>query len=249
MKPHAVNLQRAARWNLPAERILCPLPDGTKDIRLDLPEHRYAIAAWMHDPDVRFAVIDSLRGLHRGDENSSGSIDAVMWLASLARDSGKPILLTHHLRKRSSRSDPQVTLDRLRGSSAIPQACRLVWSIDAPDPWCTELRRLAVIKSNLGPFAPPLGFQIEDTGVHFGPPPSMPSQESAEDRACALLLILLAQTPMSARRLQQEGERAGISWTTMKRAKKRLHVVAIKDGATGRWYWGFPLQEDQVGPL
>lgn len=167
-----------------------------------------------------------------------------MWLASLARDSGKPILLTHHLRKRSSRQDPQVTLERLRGSSAIPQACRLVWSIDAPDPWCPELRRLAVIKSNLGPFAPPLGFQIEDNGVRFCSPPETPTQESVEDRACALLVMLLAQAPMSAQRVQREGQRAGISWATMRRAKKRLHVVAIKEGASGTWYWGFPVTQE-----
>ena len=97
-------------------------------------EHQQALLEAAFRDDIRLIVVDSLRGAHRGRENDSDLISLVGWLAAMARDTGKPVLLTHHLRKRSQGEGEEVTLDRIRGTSAILQPARVVWALDRPDP-------------------------------------------------------------------------------------------------------------------
>jgi hypothetical protein len=233
----AVNLERARAWGLPLERILTPLEDPLQDVKLDDPSHQAAILQLARRPDVRFVVVDSLRGAHRRDENSSETIAIVMWLAELARDAGKPVWLTHHLRKKglSDPADGSITLDRLRGSSAIVQPTRVIWALDTPDPNNRERKRLSVIKNNLARFPEPIGLVVSESGVTFGDAPEPPRTESQLDRAIDLLQALLAKEPMRSTALKEEAEGAGISWDTMKRAKTKLGVVAVRK-AEG-WYW------------
>jgi hypothetical protein len=66
----------------------------------------------------------------------------VSLLALMARGTGKPVLLTHHLRKRTSADrNGRITPERLHGSSVISQIARVIWTIDVPNP--AEPRRPA----------------------------------------------------------------------------------------------------------
>ncbi len=162
------------------------------------------------------------------------------WLAELARNLGKPILLLHHLRKRGMFDTGEaVSLDRVRGSTVIIQPARVVWALDVPDPNEPEHRRLSVIKSNLGRFPDALGLRITDTGLTFDAPPQAPKAETQVDRAIDLLKALLATGPVLSAELEQEARGAGISWDTLKRAKDKLGIVARKDGKGG-WSWALP---------
>jgi len=239
----AINLERARNWGLPLDNIVT-MPDPFAAVNLDDPAQRAEIEFISKRPSLRLIVVDSLRAATRGDENSSATIQAVLWLASLARDHQLAVLLLHHLRKRGLQDRPDVvTLDRLRGSSAIVQPARVVWAIDAPDPTRPEMRRLSVIKSNLACFPEPLGFQVTNNSLLFGPAPEAPRQETRVDRACDLLLSLLRQGPREVTELQTEAEGAGLSWDTMKRAKGKLGVVAIRDGKRRLWLWALPARE------
>lgn len=242
----ALNLERARGWGLPLDQLLTPLPDPLADVQLDNPEHRGLVEAIARRPDVRLIVVDSLRGAHRGDENDSAMFELVLWLASLARDTCKPILLAHHLRKRGLQDgrDAPVTLDRVRGSTSIVQPVRIAWALDVPDPLRPDRKRLSVIKSNFGRFPDPIGLEIGDSGISFGAAPEPPRQETQLDKACDLLRALLRQHPVPQADLQAEAEGAGISWGTMKRAKTRMGVVAKRDGREGRWYWALPARDD-----
>jgi hypothetical protein len=238
----AVNLERAKVWGLPTSDILHPLANPLEGIRLDNEEHRTAIKAIALRSDVRLVVVDSLRGAHGRDENSSETAAITIWLAELARDTTKPVILTHHLRKRGILDlADKVSLDRLRGSSAITQTARVVWAIDSPDPNSPEDRRLSVIKNNLARFPEPIGFRIDDTGLVFGDAPEPPRQETQLDRATDLLQALLGDGPMPSTDLETEAQGAGISWSTMNRAKDRLGIVARRKD--DRWYWALPVKE------
>lgn len=235
----ALNLGRAKAWGLPIDKIYSPKigDNPITDVELDLTEHQDQVTTMANWPDVRLIVVDSLRGAHRGDENSS-SIEVVKWLAQLARDTNKPVLLTHHLRKRGLLDlDGTISLDRVRGSSAIIQTSRVVWAIDKPDVE-TEARRLSVIKSNLTRFPDPVGLEISDAGIEFGEAPEKPHEDTPTERAVDLLRALLDDQPMRQPDIEDEANGAGISQAAMRRAKKRLNVVSKKqpDG----WYWGLP---------
>lgn len=240
----AINLGRAQDWNLPYQRILTPFggDDVLQDPQLDLPEHQRVIASHFRSPDVKLLIVDSLRGAHSGDENSSETIGVTKFLAELARDTGKPVLLSHHLRKRGQMDGDVITLDQLRGSSAIAQLARIIWGIDAPDPTHKETKRLSVIKSNLARFPTPLGFEIDQSGVRFVAAPEPPKEDTLTDRAADLLELLLAEGAKPATKIEEEFKQAGISMAAANRAKKKLGVIAVKPG--GVWHWSYPAKEE-----
>lgn len=238
----ALNLGRAKAWGLPIDKIYSPKIDDNPitDVVLDLTKHQDEVLTMARWEDVRLIVVDSLRGAHRGDENSS-SIEIVKWLAQLARDTDKPVLLSHHLRKRGLFDlDGTISLDRVRGSSAIIQTSRVVWAIDKPDAEL-DARRLSVIKSNLAPFPKPVGLEILDVGIEFGEAPEKPHEDTPTERAIDLLRSLLDKQPMRQPDIETEAKGAGVSWAAIRRAKKSLHIVSKKqkDG----WFWALPSKE------
>lgn len=238
----ALNLDRAKAWHLPLDRILSPLPNPLDDVRFDDPLHRELIAAHARRDDVGLVVADSLSGGTRNDENTSRMLDTVMWFAALARDTGKPVLLLHHLRKRGILDAGNVvTIDRLRGYGGIPQPARVIWALDAPDPTTPETKRLSVIKCNLGKFPAPVGVEIDDAGVMFCAAPQPPRNETLQERAADLLMALLAHGTMPAQELQHQVEQAGVSWHAATRAKDKLGIVAVKRG--NAWHWSLPAKQ------
>lgn len=242
----AINLERARKWGLPLDKLRTPLNDPLEDLKLDKPSHQAALEYWAMQDEVKLVILDSLRGLHTRDENSSEVMEVVHWLATLARDTGKPFILTHHLRKKGILDVGEgPSLDRLRGSTAITQSARLVWALDTPDPMMDNIARLSVIKSNLAKFPNPIGMTINETGVHFTNAPESPRPESVADKAADLLMVLLSNSPMPATDIEAEINGAGISIGSAKRAKARLGIVSVKK-ADGRWYWSLPAREDKL---
>jgi len=241
----AVNLGRAKTWGLPLDFILTPLSDPLEGVVLDEPSHRDSIAAIAGRDDVRLVVVDSLSGGNRRDENASAMLTTVTWLAELARDVAKPLLLLHHLRKsRESDPDPRYGLDleRVRGSSSIVQPARVIWGMDLPSGPNSDVRRLAQIKNNLRRFPDPLGMVVtEDGRVIFGDAPEPHHLETAESRAADFLLRLLDRTPVLAAEILSEAEAAGIPTRTLYRAKARLRIASPK--VDGRWFWSLPPPE------
>jgi hypothetical protein len=240
----AINLSRAKAWGLPLEKIYTPFEDPLVDILLDDPDHREAIAAIARREEVLLIIVDSLRGATRRDENSSETIAVVKWLAELARDTGKPVLLCHHLRKKGLVDvGNKVTLDRLRGSSAIGQVARVIWAIDVPDPKDKETKRLSVIKNNLARFPEPVGLSIDGGGVNFCDVPQEPHTEKLVERAVRFLKMLLASGPVPSTEVEEEVEKAGLSLHAANRAKKKLGIISIR--LKNRWFWCFP-EEDTI---
>jgi hypothetical protein len=68
-------------------------------------------------PDVKLIVIDSLSGGQpSARENDSPGADAIRWLARLAKEVDKPVLVIHHLRKRSQQAEYKApTIEDLQG--------------------------------------------------------------------------------------------------------------------------------------
>lgn len=237
----ALLLDRAKSLHIPLERILFPTEDPLADFRIDDPNHweRFVAIAQAKRPLI---VVDSLRGAHRGDESSSEMQELMTRLARLVRDLNVPCLVAHHLRKPSmtDKGGP-ITLDRLRGSSAIAAMSRVIWGIDAPDPNRRERRRLVVVKSNLSKLPDPLGFEISEAGITWCQAPSEPRTETVQDRAEEFLLATLGKEPLSAAYIFEEANQAGISERTLKRAKATLGIVSVKDKG-GRWVWSLPAR-------
>lgn len=238
---HALNVQRARRFNLDLSRVLVPLKNPLHNFSLDNPDHYGALLHHARRDDVHFVVLDSLRGLHTGGRRGPSLSQILTQLADLARIAAIPVLLTHHLRKRTTLDrDGRPTVDRLLGASTISQTARVIWILDRPDPYQPEHRRLSVAKNNLDRPAPPLGMTIDDHGLHFGPPPEPPNAQSELDRACDFLRDLLANGPLPFKEIEQHYRAAGIAPGTIRRAKTQLRIPSIRLPGKTQWYWTLP---------
>lgn len=228
-------------WDLPGERITLPsTPELLDNVRLDQPKGWDAVEAEIATSKPELVIVDSLKGAHGGDENAAETGDLVKRLGGLARDYSTAIVVVHHLRKRSATDSRELTQDRVRGSTAICQFARSILAVDRPDPGDPDTGRLQVIESNLAIKPPPVGFQISDEGITWLPEaPQIPKVETQLDKAKDMLLAYLHKAPMRTTELEEKAQDQGISWDTMKRAKKALRIVAVKK-QDGRWYWSLP---------
>lgn len=236
----AMNLSRAALMDLPMDKIYSPLGDPLGDFRMNNPDHMARLAYMAALPQVKLIIVDSLSGADPTAEKSTEDAKNVNWLAALARDTQKPIILTHHLRKRGMfDTEGDVSLDRVRGISTILQYARVIWAIDTPNLEDKDTKRLSVIKSNLAKKPEPIGFTIDDE-ITFTEAPGKPKVETLQDRGVDLLLSLLAKGPISAAQAEKDFMGAGMSRRTMFDAKKALSVTSIKRGDT--WLWSLPAK-------
>ncbi len=236
----AINFDRARQWGLPLDKLMTPFPDPLQDFNLFDPAHMTALYQVAELPDVKLIIVDSLSGAGN-DADRPEVKDAVKALAELAKLTGKPVLLTHHLRKRGILDGDTVNLDRVRGSSKVTQFGRVIWALDRPD-GASDARRLSVIKNNLGRFANPIGLTISETGIAFGDAPEPPKIETQTDKAIDIMQSKLRRGPVAALEMETELEAANISQATWKRAKGKIGVVSLR-AADGRWSWALPAKD------
>lgn len=231
----AMNLARARDWELPLRQFRNPLGDPFETVSLANPKHIDAIKSMAEEPDVKFIVLDSLTGAHHCNEkDSSDMFPLLKQLADIIRDTNKPMLITHHLRKAGAQDSTEVTLDRVRGGTGIVQLTRAVWAIDRHNLLVPDQHRLHVIKSNLAKYPPPLVMKITDTGIDFDDAPQQRDKTSALEDAIAFLKSELQGGMKPSKEVAEAAEAMFISTTTLQRARKVLGVEAKKIGA--EWY-------------
>jgi hypothetical protein len=198
------------------------------------------------------------------DTNSDHSIRrALIKLKPLAERTGCAVVAVRHWKKAAT----DKALYRGGGSIGFIGAARsgLVVGYD-PDDETKRTRIFAVSKTNLAPIAPSLAFvlavppgadmpRVEWLGVSSqsadaltAEPP--PRKDTAEmDEATAFLRSFLAGGPLPAKEVKREAKERDITEPTLRRAKKRLGVVAEKEGfgSEGRWMWRLDLTPTSYG--
>jgi putative DNA primase/helicase len=241
----AMNLDRARRWGLPLDRIVTPFADPLADVDLDNSSHRQAITNAATRDDVGLIIVDSLSGRSARDERGAAFGEVTGWLASVARDAGTPAITNHHLRKRGPRDpDPrrEVTLEMIRGSTAVLQTTRIIWALDQPEP-TSPWRRLHVIKNNLAKPPGPVGMLIAGDGrVVFGPSPGTPHSDTAEEQACRFLCDLLSDGPVPSEVVWRRADEEHLAPATVNRAKRKLGISSVKPD--GVWHWALSGQRE-----
>lgn len=149
------HMKRAADLGINPLQIIEPRMEGDEHVTPSLTNaaDRELISAILMHPDVTMCVVDSLSAATSGtDENSSQAGVHIKWLSELARNSNKPILVIHHMNKSGlrTRGSAPPTLADIRGTSAILQHARMIWTLDNPQPEDPTMLRIACAKSNLG---------------------------------------------------------------------------------------------------
>ena len=226
----AILSHRVKAWNLRfPEYILMPGDDPLQEMRIDEPGAFDQLEMLIEHEGITLVVIDSLRGSHRMDENSSDLVNMLSRLAGIARNANIAILVVHHLRKKSAMESANVTMDRIRGSSAISAMCRVIFCLEPVDFGSMKAIRMKQIKNNLALLPEPLGVDISESGCAFGESPEEPRKETLTDKAIEFLRVELKGNPRRAAKLIEDAELMGISKATLYRAKEKLNIIAVRE--------------------
>jgi len=98
-----------------------------------------------YQPDL--VLIDSFAGFLGVNENSCDVIPCLRWLADIARKNNVAVAFTH-LTNGLEKAEGRITLNCVRGFSAIYQIPPIIWGIDVL-PGDSKYRKLYQIKNNL----------------------------------------------------------------------------------------------------
>ena len=223
---------------------------------LDLDALREAI----REVEAALVVIDPLMAFLPGQVDSHRDQDVrrvLAPLAALAAETAATVLVVRHLSK-ASVGNP---LYRGGGSIGIIGAARagMVVAKDPEDP-TGERRVLAVVKCNLAAPPPSLAYRLAADGpvrvewlgeTALTADALLSSTIGGEERTALaeaedFLREVLSDGPVEANAVLKDARGAGISEKTLRRAKERLGVEAIRSGfgSGGRWCWRLPFTID-----
>ncbi len=191
-------------------------------------------------PDCRLLVLDPITA-YLGSTNANSNAEvraAITPLAALAAQQNVTIIGINHHNKRQDLK----YIHRGLGSTAFVAQARSVWAvvIDKDD---TEARIFFPVKSNYCINPTGLKFRIIDDAIEFdtepwnGPDDAGKKTELRVDEAAKWLEEKLQPGMRLSCTLFEEAEEDGFGRDLLFRAKKKLGVVAHKDGFGGRWFW------------
>lgn len=204
---------------------------------------------------ARLIIIDPVQSYLNGvDYFKANEVRSVLDpLIRFAQGSGCAVLLIRHTTKGTASR----AIYRGQGSQDFTASVRLeMLAGTLPD---RSQNALIPIKSNLGQLGPALGFKIEpgtsnglDVGKFFWTgeteltaadllaPEDTADDKSKIDAARDFLLEELAEGPRLSKDIEKGAKRKDISWGTVRRAAKDLHVRSRQDGFHGKWVMELP---------
>lgn len=222
-----------------------------------LPDDIGLIEEQVREQDVGLVIIDSLMSTLGNTETHADAPvrSALLPLTSMAERTGAAVMAIRHWRKAGGVD----AITRGTGSAAFSALTRsLLTCARSPDD--RDLRVLAVAKVSIAPDQKSLGFRLVPDGEHCrvewseepveytaddlvaDRTPDRPRRAPARDRGMDLLRRLLVAGPIPKRAIEDAANREGISWATVKRAKRELGITSIeRDARTPNQHWAWSL--------
>ncbi len=206
-------------------------------------------------------IIDPISAYLGGtDSHKNADIRALLApLSDLAAKYKIAVIGVTHLNKSQSRQ----ALQRVTGSLAFVAAARAAFII-AKDQNEPDRRLFLPIKNNIGDDRTGFGFSIESvtlsggistSKIVFEPDLVMESADEVLNYGSNLegrgaledakeFLQDICIIGCTAQQVKKQAEEAGISYATLRRAKKELGIKPKKEGQNGSWVWRLPDLED-----
>ncbi|MCZ7662729.1 MAG: AAA family ATPase [Thermoleophilia bacterium] len=234
----------------------CPDSNGEAEHPPLLPDDLPFLTQAIVQVDACLVVVDPLMAYLAGKVNSYRDQDvrrALFRLSGMAEETGASTLVVRHLNK----AEDGPALYRGGGSIGIVGAARSALLV-GKHPDDDEVRVLASTKSNLGPAPDSLAFHLEPTagGVcrvrwdgrcdytadQLVRRPRGEKGRTQLDEAKDFLEEMLAAGRLPATDIYKAARSAGVSETTLERAKKALNVQSKRDGfgQGSTSFWSLP---------
>jgi hypothetical protein len=212
--------------------------------------------------DAGLVVIDPLMSFFSPDIKSHSDQDirnALTPLATMAQRTGAAVIMVRHLNK----SGGTRALYRGGGSIGIVGIARMGLLLARPKDQ-PDIRVLASVKSNISKDVPSLGFRLESFPdsdvavmkfigeVNYSADDLLEgdaeSEEEQDDRSEAVIWLeqFLSSGPRPATEVQNEGKKVGLSFTSLKSAKKKLGGISVKGAFHGSWMWDLPKKDPEL---
>lgn len=215
-------------------------------------------------PDVRLIVFDPVVSAVSGDSHKNTEVRrGLQPLVDLAGQFRCALLGVTHFSKGTSGRNP---VERITGSVAFAAVSRLVMVTAKRETTGEQLGQRIILraKSNIGPDGGGFLYELQEGDladypgvkassvrwgelVHGTASELLAEAEQSDDGngsdAASFLRDLLAHGDMASNDIYQEAERAGYSLDSMKRAKRRIGVLAVKKGMEGGWVWRMPIAQ------
>ncbi|MEW8287246.1 MAG: AAA family ATPase [Candidatus Thiodiazotropha endolucinida] len=229
------------------------------DPAYDVPHLRKKLEA-MNAP-IKLMIVDPIVSAVSTDTHKNGETRrALQPLVDLAQSIRCALVGITHFTKGTAGRDP---LDRVTGSLAFGALARLVMvAAKSPEDGKRVFMRA---KSNIGEDHGGFHYDLKQIELDRFPGVStsqllwgeaidgtarelLAETESTDDsehksamaEAMDFLTDLLGDGPVLSNEIKKDVEQAGLSWATVKRAKKSLGIEAHKDGMNGKWSWSLP---------
>lgn len=245
---------RATSMGLNKSRVFIPAINGDMLSQPDLAiaSNKDYLDNMVRDLKPVLLVLDSLGGSHTRGENKVEDIKPVLeWMALLARNNNVAVIVIHHLNKGSKDESPEVSLYRIRGSTAIPAMCRSIFTIE---PTHDKLLKLRVIKTNVAlrpepiQITPLLNEKGDFTGFQYGNYVAPPTKKNRKDMVAEWLRDQLEahKDGMSVKELTDLGEKLGYTRQIIYTARDILGGQLYTTGTGNRAFWHLYMDDEKT---
>lgn len=240
-----VTKERCETMGIDTSRVYIPNFGGNVLTQPDLTniEHRRELENMVDELHPELIVLDSLGGA-QAKENAGEDIKPTMlYLTKLVQDKRCACLVLHHLNKTNDRDSTAITLQRLRGSTAIAQFALSVMLVEKTP----HGHKLWVEKLNAAKTPPPLRYEFEEEEVMVdGDPDTVvkgiefsrwedertPTQLEEAQR---WVIEVLIEAPGHELPASEIFERGNIETPYSKRLLKEAgYILEVKQGRIGR---------------
>ena len=257
MVPQILN-QRAEHYGLDRSKLFVMLPELGEMIDLGQPRYQDRLAEMVALLTPELIIIDSLSSVHSGGQNNVEDVRSFMgYLVRLTSWAKCGLLLVHHIRKPSGGQQRMMNFDLgmedLSGSGYITQQARVVLGLrvvqTGPEFDPNGPRELKVLKTNLGPYQDPLGFEfapLEPAGVMLKWDTKAPKtyrEPTQRDECKEWLEDFLKAHPegVKVKEVIEAAKEEGLKQSMVYQARKELGTQIVNTeghkSPANRWKW------------
>ena len=236
MVPQILN-ERATNYQIDRGKLYIMMPKAGEMIDFAVDQYKDQMIEMVASLQPELVIVDSLSSIHsRGQNNVEDVRELLGFLTQVAGTFRTGLVLIHHIRKPGTGGvqmlQYDLSMEDLSGSGHITAMARVVMGLHVvqtgPEFDPNGPRELKMLKTNLGPYEKPLGFEFaplhpEGVFLKWTDKPAHRYQEPTKSDDCSEWLVdMLGAGPMAPKEIVERAEDRGFNRRMVYRAREQL---------------------------